>query len=182
MGPTEQGLRFSPCHPTCRLGGRGQKYQFLRRSACCRTVGFQAIQPSWILAAHLLDVPTGRSARPGFPVPTPPGRRTVRRWQCRWEPAGAVRLVPPLGLIIYVSASGPPRTWQGLPAVFGNTLCRAPAGPALLPAAGAARPGRSRSPRGLGRWGPQVPAPPGSATSPHALPRICPLCPRAPAT
>lgn len=72
-------------------------------------------------------------------MPKPPRRRTVRPWQCSWEPAGAVRLVPPLGLIIYVSASGPRRTWQGLPAVFGNTLCRAPAGPALLPAAGAAR-------------------------------------------
>lgn len=135
MGPTEQILRFSICHPTYRQGGRGQKYQFLRRSPCRSTVGLQVIQPFWILAAHLYEGPTGRSARLGFLSPSLPAAALCGPGS--GEPAGAVRLVPPLGLIIYVSASGPPRTWQGLPAVFGNTLCRAPAGPALLPAAGA---------------------------------------------
>lgn len=110
----------------------------------------------WVLAAHLYGGPTGKSARLGVPSPS----------QCSREPAGAVRLVPPLGLIIYVSASGPPRTWQGLPAVFGNTLCPAPSGPPLRPSA----PPR-RDARGV-RGGPPVPAP-------RALPRTCPLQPRA---
>ncbi|XP_030877008.1 protein eva-1 homolog C-like [Leptonychotes weddellii] len=58
MGPTEQILRISICHPTYRQGGRGQKYQFLRRSPWRSTVGLQVIQPFWILAAHLYEGPT----------------------------------------------------------------------------------------------------------------------------
>lgn len=105
----------------------------------------------------------------------------MRRTRGSSEPAGALRLVPPLGLIIYISASSLPRTWQALPRCSG-TLCaqRPPARLSSLPPAPPG-PDAPRNPPGLGRWTPGttagIPPPP----PPHALvfgspePRLCSL-------
>lgn len=71
------------------------------------------------------------------------------------EPTGAVLLAPPLGLIIYVSASGAPGTWQGLRAVIRNILCLALAGLAFLPLTGATERGSLARTVGLGSLNPR---------------------------
>lgn len=77
-------------------------------------------------------------------------------------------LAPPLGLIIYVSASGWLGTWQGLPAVIGNILCLALAGLAFLPLTGATERGSLARTVGLGSLNPGT-CPRCAATDSYAL-------------
>lgn len=74
-------------------------------------------------------------------------------------------LAPPLGLIIYVSASGAPGTWQGLRAAIRNILCLALAGLAFLPLTGATERGSQAQTTGLG----SVPAGGAQLRNSHAL-------------
>lgn len=159
---------LSICHP----GKRDWESQFLWLSPCGSTVEIQRHLP-------LCDL-RGPPQKGYHPEGSASSFRFHASLECSealaaLEPAGAVLLAPPLGLIIYVSASGALGTWQGLRAVIGNILCLALAGLAFLPPTGAIERGSLARTVGLGSLNPGT-CPRCAATE---LPRSCPGCLRA---